>query len=161
MQAVPAVAGSFVGPLVYYVDKKTKLLLERSENARIAIMSFNTLTERQYLSWQRRMAFFRKIFHCHQLSSRSFFYKGMQLPLCARCSGILLGLVVGIVPCIFSWYHPLLSAGLILIMFVDGFTQLKKWRESNNILRLLTGIGFGYSMMSFLFILTKLIITAF
>lgn len=28
---------------------------------------------------------------CHQLAERSFFYKGYQFPVCARCTGVTIG----------------------------------------------------------------------
>jgi uncharacterized membrane protein len=33
---------------------------------------------------------------CHQLPDRSFFIDGRQLPICARCTGLYLGGVVGL-----------------------------------------------------------------
>jgi uncharacterized membrane protein len=34
---------------------------------------------------------------CHQLPERSFFLAGRQWPVCARCSGLYLGIAVGLV----------------------------------------------------------------
>ena len=104
------------------------------------------------------MLIFGKVFHCHQLPDRSFHIKGIQLPLCARCTGILFGLVlVGPICCVFLPINMYVSLGLVLLMFIDGFTQFKGWRKSNNILRLITGIGFGYAMVSFIFHIIKMI----
>lgn len=109
------------------------------------------MTNKQYETWQASMRFFGKLFRCHQLPERSFHLRNMQFPLCARCTGILVGLVlVGPLLCIFLPVNMYVSLSLTLIMFIDGFTQLKGWRESNNYLRLITGIGFGYSVVSFL-----------
>ena len=44
-----------------------------------------------------------------------------------------------------------ISLALIVILVLDGLTQLKGWRESNNWLRLFTGIGFSYGMVSVVF----------
>jgi uncharacterized membrane protein len=87
---------------------------------------------------------------CHRMKSRSITIKGYALPLCARCTGILLGyfffpfmLIAGL--------HFSLWLGLFLNvpMVVDGWTQKRKYRMSNNMLRLSTGImsGFGQSIL--------------
>ena len=51
-----------------------------------------------------------------------------------------------------------LVLSLVLAMFIDGFTQLKGWRRSNNYLRVITGLGFGYAIVSFIFHIVKMII---
>ena len=33
---------------------------------------------------------------CHQMPERSFFYKGYQFPVCARCTGLMAGYLLGI-----------------------------------------------------------------
>ena len=105
------------------------------------------------------MIIFRKIFHCHQLSDRSFHIKGFQLPLCARCTGIFLGLlVIGPICCLLLPLNMYLSLSLIVLMFIDGYSQFKGWRKSNNILRLITGLGFGYAVVSFIFHIIEMII---
>lgn len=98
------------------------------------------------------MSFFGKLFRCHQLSDRSFHLCGFQLPLCARCTGIFLGLVLfGPVLCALLPLNMYVSLFFVGAMLVDGFTQLKGWRKSNNFLRLITGLGFGYATVSFIF----------
>lgn len=110
------------------------------------------MTNKQYLRWKKCMAFFGKLFRCHQLSSRSFHVCGFQFPLCARCTGILLGLVLlGPLACVFLPLNMYVSLFFVLALIVDGFTQLKGWRKSNNCLRLITGLGFGYAIVSFVF----------
>ena len=34
---------------------------------------------------------------CHQIEERSFKIKGWQFPVCARCTGILTGQIIGII----------------------------------------------------------------
>jgi uncharacterized membrane protein len=87
---------------------------------------------------------------CHRMKSRSITIKGYTLPLCARCTGILLG---------YFFFPFMLIAGLQfslwiglffnIPMVVDGWTQKRKYRMSNNMLRLSTGImsGFGQSIL--------------
>ena len=82
---------------------------------------------------------------CHQMPERSFFIRGVQLPVCARCTGVYFfffaGLALGF---IFPVYLSLEQIILILIlgnlpMAVDGWTQYRGWRVSNNKLRFITG----------------------
>jgi uncharacterized membrane protein len=86
---------------------------------------------------------------CHRQPERSFFYKGKQFPVCARCTGIHLGY--------FSYpfflfnflYFPIAITFLLLIpTILDGLTQAYWDRESNNWLRVTTGIGAGMGLMS-------------
>ncbi len=106
------------------------------------------------------MHFFRKVFKCHQLPDRSFHVFGFQFPLCARCTGILLGLaILGPLLCTLLPLNMYLSIFFVFAMIVDGFTQLKGWRKSNNCLRVITGLGFGYAIVSFVFHIIYMIIS--
>lgn len=89
---------------------------------------------------------------CHQMHERSFSYKGYQFPVCARCTGIFIGQIIGVI-CIvlglrinFIW-----SIVLILPMAIDGLIQLMKIMESNNIRRFITGFISGVGYMYLLF----------
>ena len=107
------------------------------------------MTEQQYLKWQKAMKIFQKIFHCHQLAERSFSWKGIQFPLCARCTGILIGFVlIGPIVSIITLGNMFLSLLMILIMITDGIFQLKGYWKSTNPRRLITGLGFGYGCFS-------------
>ncbi len=83
-------------------------------------------------------------FSCHQKPERSFFYKGKQLPICARCTGILAGYFVGIVLFIilgsFKWFY---TGFLTLPMLADGIIQQLTKYESTNLRRVITGCMFG------------------
>lgn len=86
---------------------------------------------------------------CHQKPERSFFWKGKQFPVCARCTGIYLGylsfpLFNFELIALSSWISILLSLPTI----IDGLTQAYFKRESNNVLRLLTGILAGVGLMA-------------
>ncbi|WP_323736016.1 DUF2085 domain-containing protein [Methanosphaera sp. ISO3-F5] len=82
---------------------------------------------------------------CHQRPDRSFFFRGHQFPVCARCTGLIIG-TIGY--CIYSFlvpvyysYNLLIFAILIQLPYIiDGTTQYMGLRESNNYLRLITGI---------------------
>jgi uncharacterized membrane protein len=99
-----------------------------------------------------------KVTHCHQLSTRSFFWKGRQFHVCARCTGIIIGIVFS--PLIFLLQMDILIffSVSLLILGVDGITQLWKWRESNNTLRFITGFTFGLTFLpSILLVMAHLV----
>lgn len=109
------------------------------------------LTQKQYALWKMTMYLGYKIFRCHQLSDRSFHYHDVQFPLCARCTGILFGFIIfGPIISIFTFGNMYVSIGLILLMCLDGLVQMFTKYKSNNIKRLITGIGFGYALFSFI-----------
>jgi len=86
------------------------------------------------------------LYGCHQLASRSFFIQNRQLPLCARCSGVMIGSLFAYA-LFFFWTPPLLLciSGLA-IMFADWLIQYLKIKESTNPRRLITGLIGGYSL---------------
>ncbi|MEH7275158.1 DUF2085 domain-containing protein [Neobacillus vireti] len=84
------------------------------------------------------------------MKSRSLTINGYTLPLCARCTGILAGYLFFPFFLILNLNFPLwLGIVLNLPMVIDGWTQKRKYRISNNSLRLSTGIvsGLGQSMI--------------
>jgi len=93
---------------------------------------------------------------CHRKPERSFFWKGKQFPVCARCTGIHLGylstflFLFGILT--MNWWIALL---LTIPTLIDGFTQAYWNRESNNILRFITGLMAGIGMMAICAIIGK------
>lgn len=109
----------------------------------------HVLTNKQYYRWQKAMRIGYKIFKCHQLPERSFFYHGMQFPMCARCTGIAIGFaILGPIITIFTLGNMYISMILIFLMIQDGLLQLFKVLESTNLRRLITGLGFGYAFFS-------------
>ena len=81
---------------------------------------------------------------CHRKPERSFFYKGKQFPVCARCTGMLLGYIL------FPFFlFNLMSLGLLnafllnMPAYIDGVTQGLGWRYSTNPLRFFTGLLSG------------------
>lgn len=86
---------------------------------------------------------------CHQKPERSFFWKGKQFPLCARCTGINLGYLV--LPLFIFGYLkiPLLWTILMIIpTYIDGMIQAYINIESNNTRRFITGLMSGIGTMS-------------
>ncbi|PKP54305.1 MAG: hypothetical protein CVT90_01980 [Candidatus Altiarchaeales archaeon HGW-Altiarchaeales-3] len=94
---------------------------------------------------------------CHQKPERSFFIYGHQLGVCARCTGIYIGMLI------LTLLYPLvrninnnstpskyyLIASLIPIG-LDGVTQLIGLRESTNEVRFITGFIFGGILIFYL-----------
>lgn len=99
---------------------------------------------------------------CHRLPTHSFAILGRSLPLCARCSGIYLGIVWGFSYLAFRGRlrhanfprrkHLFLLLSLIVIMGIDGFNSLFhdigifELYPPQNWLRLITGMGTGLAI---------------
>jgi uncharacterized membrane protein len=85
---------------------------------------------------------------CHQRPDRSFFLNGYQMPVCARCTGVIIGYLLAI-PLFFlysfSWVITLAGCGSMLL---DWGLQAMKIKESTNIRRLISGLSGGYGLMS-------------
>lgn len=83
---------------------------------------------------------------CHQLPQRSFFFRGKQFPVCARCTGFYLGQFLALLSV--KWLRPPLWVVPLFcgLMLLDWGVQALKWRESTNIRRLVTGLLCGYGM---------------
>lgn len=115
-------------------------------------------------------------FNCHQMHERSYSINGNQMPVCARCVGIFVGLTLGALIMVFlipkdDFKDTLLSLvpmntdgmssikktillvsiglSLIIPMGVDGFAQLLTEHESTNVIRMMTGFpaGIAFSML--------------
>lgn len=82
---------------------------------------------------------------CHQLPERSFSFRGKQFPVCARCTGVFIGEVLGIFLFKVGEISNIIAVVFSLIMFADWFVQYKFHYESNNIRRLITGLLCGYA----------------
>lgn len=84
---------------------------------------------------------------CHQMPERSFFYKGYQFPVCARCTGVIIGELITIFLLIFRIkLNIIISIFLLLIMGLDWFIQFINVLQSNNTRRLITGISGGVGL---------------
>ena len=53
------------------------------------------------LIWIKLMEFGHRL-GCHQMEERSFHFKGYQFPVCARCTGVIIGEIICIITLIFS-----------------------------------------------------------
>lgn len=116
-------------------------------------------------------------FNCHQMHERSYFINDNQMPVCARCMGIFLGLTGGLLVMVFFKPEPdykdmllkfvpgehsrrsdlhkiMILVGLaslvILPMLLDGGLQMVTSHESTNRVRTVTGLIFGFGLSVFL-----------
>ena len=85
---------------------------------------------------------------CHGKVERSLELFGVPMPICARCTGIYVGLLTGLLA---FWLIPILSEKVmrmtafaaLLPLAIDGLTQATGLRESTNGLRIATGLVAG------------------
>jgi uncharacterized membrane protein len=85
---------------------------------------------------------------CHGLPRRSFELFGTPMPLCARCVGVYVGLILAIlsfaiVPYLRERVMRTVAFVAVLPLALDGLTQLTGLRESTNELRVATGLLAG------------------
>ena len=92
---------------------------------------------------------------CHQLPDRSFIFDGIPFPVCARDVGIYVGAASGFAT-VFLEKKPKLLSSIKLVALatvpiaLDGITQtILVMRESNNALRLITGLAFGFGIAAY------------
>ena len=87
-----------------------------------------------------------RLFYCHCRPDRSFFWRGRQFPICARCTGQLVGLLLGIPLFVVGRFPLYVCAALLLPLIADGFLQLLTRYESTNPRRFITGTLFGLGL---------------
>ena len=82
---------------------------------------------------------------CHQIPARSPHLWGAQLPLCWRCSGVLIGAVALLVWLLTKKRLPSLTLSLIiaLLMPLDVLHAIISGGDGDNARRLVTGILWG------------------
>jgi len=95
--------------------------------------------------WLSLMKFGAKI-GCHQISSRSFSYKGYQFPVCARCTGVIIGEIIAIIMLFTIKIDLLYSFILVVPLIIDGSLQYINILQSNNIRRVMTGFLAGVGL---------------
>jgi uncharacterized membrane protein len=85
---------------------------------------------------------------CHGRVERCFELFGAPMPICARCTGIYLGLLAGLfafplIPVLRERVMRTVAFVAVLPLGLDGLTQLFGLRESVNPLRVATGLIAG------------------
>ena len=105
---------------------------------RSQLRNFNTLTR----------------FICHRIPERTFNIRGHYFPVCSRCTGFYIAAFLYFIFVYFFYVQYtaimiIIAIIMIIPTFLDGFTQLIGSRESNNMLRLLTGLigGIGLAII--------------
>lgn len=85
---------------------------------------------------------------CHQRVDRSFFYKNYQFPMCARCTGVMIGYLIAIPVYFIYTFDAGIYISLCAVIFLDWYIQYLKIKESTNVRRLISGIFGGFGLMS-------------
>lgn len=87
---------------------------------------------------------------CHQLPERSPHIAGVQMPLCWRCTGITLGVVLFFCWLIIRKQQPplIVSCALASLMVIDVLTAMLGLWSGNNTIRFFTGLLWGVFAMN-------------
>lgn len=102
--------------------------------------------------WIKSMMWFDKYWGCHQLPERSFFIGKYQMPICARCLGVIIGYITSIILLIFNFHINIyISLLFIFITLLDWSLQFFNILISNNFRRLITGILGGIGIISIIY----------
>ena len=100
------------------------------------------------------------IYGCHQIPERSFTVSNRQFPVCARCTGILVGQIAGLIMFVMRinlpWYLVVL---FFCIMLIDWSLQFFKVLMSTNIRRFISGTLCGIGLISTYVWVVKSVIT--
>ena len=78
---------------------------------------------------------------CHRMAERSFLWGQGTMPLCARCTGIYVGVLLALFTAV---------TGLTLTIGIDGLGSYFGFWESNQLLRVLSGSLVGAVVPGFL-----------
>lgn len=138
--------------------------------ALLLLMGFYALSDPQRLAHDPALglADYAGYTLCHRLTGHSFHVAGRQLPLCARCTGMYLGIFITFVTLLLAGRErraefpslrlSLLLLGFVGLMGIDGlnsyshfFPDAPHLYEPQNWLRLTTGMGTGLAMGLFAF----------
>ena len=114
---------------------------------RIVVISSGHMTSRDNL-WLKLMAIGCHS-GCHQMPERSFSINGYQFPVCARCTGVLIGYISALISCFLVRPNVFIAIPCCLVMLTDWLLQYLKIKASTNPRRLVTGIIGGFGVMSF------------
>ncbi|MCD1294460.1 hypothetical protein CUJ83_05530 [Methanocella sp. CWC-04] len=93
---------------------------------------------------------------CHQMPERSLFIFGYSMAVCSRCFAIYVAFLIGGIAFYFvrdrlQPFNIIYYVLFCIPMALDGFTQLFGFRESTNLLRIITGVIFGLGSALYVF----------
>ena len=95
---------------------------------------------------------------CHQIVRRSFSFNGQPLAVCARCTGIYVGFLLGLAlyPFLRGWRRLSLPSGRVFFLFsapivLDTAANFLRLWDTANAIRLATGLIWG-TILPFYFI---------
>lgn len=111
----------------------------------------NVMDDKITKYWIKIMDWCSKYWGCHQLPERSFFLGGYQFPVCARCTGIIIGYVLSLIYAI-TFNRLKITTTLILLfpLVIDGTLQFFTNYLSTNPRRCVTGILAGFGFIQFI-----------
>lgn len=128
--------------------RDTKIVMAAVAAIPIVILSAATLCTWAIASGasMRWRALFRVM--CHGIVTRCLTLFDVPMPICARCTGIYLGLLAGLVaflavPWVAEKTMRMVSIVAVMPLALDGLSQLAGLRESTNPLRIATGMAAG------------------
>ncbi|MGZ3871946.1 MAG: DUF2085 domain-containing protein [Mucilaginibacter sp.] len=85
---------------------------------------------------------------CHKLPERSFFWKGRQFPVCARCTGLYVGFTAfPLFNFDLIYLNSFIALLLVIPTVIDGLLQAWYEVRSTNTRRLITGVAAGAGLM--------------
>ena len=92
-------------------------------------------------------------FICHRIPARTFKIKNHYFPVCARCTGIYISgltyfLIATFIHITYSIELIIVGLAMLIPTIIDGTTQLLGKRESNNIIRFVTGLLAGVGLVT-------------
>jgi uncharacterized membrane protein len=78
------------------------------------------------------------------MPERSIKFFGIERYLCARCFGMLVGGIIGIILLLMNYHLPIILLPVLLLpLIIDGFLQCLSSYTSNNTKRFVSGFLFG------------------
>ena len=130
------------------MTRNTKIVMAAVAAIPIVILSAATLCTWAIASGasMRWRVLFRVM--CHGITTRCLPLFDVPMPICARCTGIYLGLIAGLLaflalPWVAEKTMRIVSIVAVTPLAIDGLTQLAGLRESTNPLRIATGMAAG------------------